>query len=111
MQPNREFTMKASLACASLIAGSIVFSVYGIATAQPPSPQDDVNSPQNGLALMPDAPLGSEYPTHGSRQAGELPLNPTDPRAQLVNGLPNNAESGGIGSPLAGVHRIPADAQ
>jgi hypothetical protein len=104
--------MKASLACASLIAGSIVFSVCGIASARPPSPQDDVYSPQNSLALMPDAPLGSEYPTHGSRQAGELPLNPTDPRAQLVNGLPNNAESGGIGSPLAGVRsasRVPTD--
>lgn len=95
--------MKASLACASVIAGSILFSVCGIANAQPPSPQDDVYSPQNSLALMPGAPLGSEYPTHGARQAGELPLNPIDPRAQLVNGLPNNVQSGGYGSPLAGV--------
>jgi hypothetical protein len=71
------------------------------------TPQDDVNSAQNGLAIMPNAPLGSEYPTHGNRQAGELPLNPVDPRAQLANGLPNNAEAGGYGSPLAGVHRPP----
>ncbi|WP_250477527.1 hypothetical protein [Caballeronia sp. INML1] len=48
------------------------------------------------------APLGSQYPTHGNAQAGELNLNPSDPRAQLVNGLPNNANSGGYGSPLAG---------
>ena len=53
---------------------------------------------------MPNAPLGSEYPTHGNRQAGELPVGPTDPRAQLANGLPNNAEAGGYGAPLAGVH-------
>ena len=69
--------------------------------------QDDVNSPQNGLAIMPNAPMGSEYPTHGNRQAGELPLNPTDPRAQLVNGFPNNVQAGGYGSPLAGVHLPP----
>lgn len=83
---------------AALLAGST-----GSALAQL-APQDDVNSPQNSLALMPDAPLGSEYPTHGNRQAGELPVGPTDPRAQLANGLPNNAEAGGYGAPLAGVH-------
>jgi hypothetical protein len=71
------------------------------------APQDDVNSAQNGLAIMPRAQLGSEYPTHGNRQAGELPLNPVDPRAQLANGLPNNAQAGGYGSPLAGVHSAP----
>jgi len=69
--------------------------------------QDDVNSAQNRLAIMPNAPRGSEYPTHGNRQAGELPLNPTDPRAQLVNGFPNNVQAGGYGSPLAGVHYLP----
>jgi hypothetical protein len=71
--------------------------------AQGLSPQDDINAPENSPRLMPNAALGSEYPTHGNRQAGELILNPTDPRAQLVNGTPNNAESGQYGSPLAGV--------
>lgn len=73
------------------------------AGAQGLSPQDDVNAPQNGTQLMPNAARGSEYPTHGNQQAGEMNLNPTDPRAQLVNGLPNNTQAGGYGSPLAGV--------
>jgi hypothetical protein len=73
------------------------------ASAQGLSPQDDMNAPQNGTQLMPNAPRGSEYPTHGNQQAGEMNLNPTDPRAQLVNGLPNNTQAGGYGSPLAGV--------
>ncbi|GGD84831.1 hypothetical protein GCM10010985_44260 [Caballeronia grimmiae] len=67
-----------------------------------PSPEADMNAPHNSTRLMPGAPLGSEYPTHGNAQAGELNLNPADPRAQLSNGLPNNANSGGYGSPLAG---------
>ncbi|QCP53308.1 hypothetical protein FAZ95_30050 [Trinickia violacea] len=99
--------MKNALLLASLISGSFLFSIDSSAHARPPSAQDDVYSPENSLALMPNAPLGSEYPTHGVRQAGELPLNPTDPRAQLANGLPNNAQSGGYGSPLAGVRRAP----
>jgi hypothetical protein len=66
------------------------------------SRNDDMNAPNNSTKLMPNAPLGSEYPTHGNQQAGELNLNPTDPRAQLINGLPNNTQSGGYGSPLAG---------
>jgi hypothetical protein len=66
------------------------------------SREDDLNAPGNNTQLMPNAPLGSQYPTHGNRQAGELNLNPVDPRAQLINGQPNNAEAGGIGSPLAG---------
>ncbi len=66
------------------------------------SPNDDMRAPANSTKLMPNAPLGSEYPTHGNQQAGELNLNPTDPRAQLINGLPNNTQSGGYGSPLAG---------
>ncbi|WP_438391422.1 hypothetical protein [Caballeronia sp. DA-9] len=66
------------------------------------SPNDDMRAPANDTRLMPNAPLGSEYPTHGNAQAGEMNLNPTDPRAQLVNGLPNNTQSGGYGSPLAG---------
>lgn len=68
------------------------------------SQNDDLRAPQNSLALMPNAPLGSEYPTHGNRQAGELPVGPTDPRGQLTNGLPNNAEAGGYGAPQAGLH-------
>ncbi|BAN24717.1 hypothetical protein [Caballeronia insecticola] len=67
-----------------------------------PSVETDMYAPQNDTRLMPNAPLGSQYPTHGNAQAGELNLNPSDPRAQLVNGLPNNANSGGYGSPLAG---------
>jgi hypothetical protein len=66
------------------------------------SPNDDMRAPANSTRLMPNAPLGSEYPTHGNQQAGEMNLKPTDPRAQLVNGLPNNTQSGGYGSPLAG---------
>ena len=73
------------------------------AGAQGLSPQDDVNAPQNGKQLMPNAALGSEYPSHGNQQAGEMNLNPVDPRAQLANGLPNNAEAGGYGAQLAGV--------
>lgn len=72
------------------------------AGAQGLSPQDDMNAPQNSTRLMPNAARGSEYPTHGNQQAGEMNLNPTDPRAQLANGLPNNALGGGYGSPLAG---------
>ncbi len=67
------------------------------------APQDDINAAQNSTRLMPTAAPGSEYPTHGNQQAGELNLNPADPRAQLANGLPNNAEAGGYGAPLAGV--------
>jgi hypothetical protein len=67
-----------------------------------PSAETDMYAPQNNTKLQPSAPLGSQYPTHGNAQAGELNLNPSDPRAQLVNGLPNNANSGGYGSPLAG---------
>src|ERR1700739_4399221 len=70
--------------------------------AQGLTPYDDINAPGNGTQLMPKAPRGSEYPTHGARQAGELNLNPTDPRAQLANGLPHNAQSGGYGSAPGG---------
>ena len=94
-----KFTATLHLAAALALAGAA-----GIANAQGLSVYDDVHAPQNSTKLMPNAPLGSEYPTHGNRQAGELELNPTDPRAQLVNGQPNNAEAGGYGSPLAGVH-------
>jgi hypothetical protein len=83
---------------------AVSFSAQG-AVAQTSSGQsrnDDMSLPINSTRLMPNAPVGSEYPTHGNQQAGEMNLNPTDPRAQLVNGLPNNTQSGGYGSPLAG---------
>lgn len=83
------------LAASCIAAGSV--AAHGL------SSYDDINVPENSTGLMPQAARGSEYPTHGNRQAGELNLNPTDPRAQLANGLPNNAQSGGYGSPLAGV--------
>lgn len=87
-----------------------LFVGTGTSHAQGLSTYDDMHAPVNNTRLTPGAPQGSEYPTHGNQQAGELNLNPVDPRAQLVNGLPNNAQSGGYGSPLAGVHRA-GDAQ
>src|ERR1700744_779118 len=72
------------------------------AQATRPSPETDMYAPANSTKLMPNAAVGRQYPTHSNQQAGELNLNPTDPRAQLVNGLPNNSQSGGYGSPLAG---------
>jgi hypothetical protein len=90
------------IASLNLAAALALACAAGVAHAQGLSVQDDVNAPQNSTRLMPHAALGSEYPTHGNRQAGELDLNPTDPRAQLANGLPNNAEAGGYGAPLAG---------
>jgi hypothetical protein len=92
-----------------IAAALLLAAAAGVAHAQGLSVQDDVNAPANSTRLMPNAARGSEYPTHGNRQAGELELNPTDPRAQLVNGLPNNTQSGGYGSPLAGVRaNVPA---
>ncbi|MDE1183848.1 hypothetical protein [Paraburkholderia sp.] len=89
------------------LASKVSVVVLGIgltcgAFAQGLTPQDDIHAAQNSTRLMPNAARGSEYPTHGNRQAGEMELNPTDPRAQLVNGLPNNTQAGGYGSPLAG---------
>ncbi|EKS67336.1 MULTISPECIES: hypothetical protein [Caballeronia] len=86
-------------------ASVVVISAFAVTSAFAqlhPSAETDMYAPQNSTKLMPNAPLGSQYPTHGNAQAGELNLNPSDPRAQLVNGLPNNANSGGYGSPLAG---------
>jgi hypothetical protein len=85
----------------------LVFAALCVATpfalAQShPSQETDMRAPHNNPKLMPNAPLGSEYPSHGNVQAGELNLNPADPRAQMVNGLPNNANDGGYGAPLAG---------
>jgi hypothetical protein len=82
---------------------AIACGVAAQAGAQGLSVQDDMSAPQNSTRLMPNAARGSEYPSHGNQQAGEMNLNPTDPRAQLVNGLPNNTQAGGYGAPLAGV--------
>jgi hypothetical protein len=87
--------------CAAFVFTSAFAATSAFAQLHP-SVETDMNAPQNSTKLMPNAPLGSQYPTHGNAQAGELNLNPSDPRAQLVNGLPNNANSGGYGSPLAG---------
>jgi hypothetical protein len=87
---------RVALVLASALAATSAFAQLH------PSVETDMYAPQNNSKLMPNAPLGSQYPTHGNAQAGELNLNPSDPRAQLVNGLPNNANSGGYGSPLAG---------
>lgn len=89
-----------------LVRSMLCAAACGIAAqagAQGLSVQDDMSAPQNSTRLMPNSARGSEYPTHGNQQAGEMNLNPTDPRAQLVNGLPNNTQAGGYGSPLAGV--------
>jgi hypothetical protein len=87
---------------AAFVLASFFAATSAFAQLHPPSAETDMYAPQNSTKLMPGAPLGSQYPTHGNAQAGELNLNPSDPRAQLVNGLPNNANSGGYGSPLAG---------
>ncbi len=89
-----------SVSAAVLVASFAAQAVYAQSVGL--SPNDDMSAPANSTRLMPNAPLGSEYPTHGNQQAGEMNLNPTDPRAQLINGLPNNTQSGGYGSPLAG---------
>jgi hypothetical protein len=93
-----------AIASLTTAAALLLTCAATLADAQGLTPQDDVNAPMNSTRLMPQAPRGSEYPTHGNRQAGELDLNPTDPRAQQVNGLPNNSQSGGYGAPLAGWH-------
>ncbi|WP_031364403.1 hypothetical protein [Caballeronia sordidicola] len=91
-----------SISAAVLVTSFANQAVYAQTTSMGLSPNDDMRAPANSTKLMPNAPLGSEYPTHGNQQAGEMNLNPTDPRAQLINGLPNNTQSGGYGSPLAG---------
>lgn len=91
-----------SVSAVALAMSFATQSVFAQTMSMGLSPNDDMRAPANNTKLMPNAPLGSEYPTHGNQQAGELNLNPTDPRAQLINGLPNNTQSGGYGSPLAG---------
>jgi len=91
-----------SISAAVLVMSFATQAVYAQTMSTGLSPNDDMRAPANSTKLMPNAPLGSEYPTHGNQQAGEMNLNPTDPRAQLINGLPNNTQSGGYGSPLAG---------
>ena len=105
---NRVLGVSATLLVSSLTTSLVTSFAAQVAVAQTIgmshglSPNDDMSAPANNPRLMPKAPLGSEYPSHGNVQAGEMNLNPTDPRAQLVNGLPNNTQSGGYGSPLAG---------
>jgi hypothetical protein len=94
---------RTSGAMRALFCAAVLCGFAAGAAAQGLTPQDDMNAPQNSTRLMPNAARGSEYPTHGNQQAGEMNLNPTDPRAQLVNGLPNHANAGGYGAPLAGV--------
>lgn len=65
--------------------------------------RDDLNTPKYSTRLMQRAARGNEYSAHGDRQAGELNLNPANPREQLAKGLLNNAQSSRCGSPLAGV--------
>ena len=91
-----------SMSAAVLVTSFATHTAYAQTMSRGLSPNDDMYAAANSTRLMPNAPLGSEYPTHGNQQAGELNLNPTDPRAQLINGLPNNTQSGGYGSPLAG---------
>ncbi len=79
---------------AALVAASSLTASAAFVQLHPPSRETDMSTPQNNTKLMPNAPVGSEYPSHGNTQAGELNLNPSDPRAQLVNGLPNNAATG-----------------
>jgi hypothetical protein len=91
-----------SVCAAVLVTSFATQAVHAQTMSMGLSPNDNMLAPANSTKLMPNAPLGSEYPTHGNQQAGEMNLNPTDPRAQLINGLPNNTQSGGYGSPLAG---------
>jgi hypothetical protein len=99
-QLKRALLVSVAVIATSFAAQATVAQTTNMSTGL--SPNDDMRAPANSTKLMPNAPLGSEYPTHGNAQAGEMNLNPTDPRAQLVNGLPNNTQSGGYGSPLAG---------
>ena len=101
MKPFRSHVPMACLMACAILSGTRVAALAQLA------PQDDLHAPQNALVLMPGAAPGSEYPTHGNRQAGEMPVGPTDPRGQLANGQPNNAEAGGYGAPLAGVRNAP----
>jgi len=99
-----QFKRVLSVSAAVLVASFAAQAVHAqsMSMGMGLSPADNMFAPANSTRLMPNAPLGSEYPTHGNQQAGEMNLNPTDPRAQLINGLPNNTQSGGYGSPLAG---------
>ncbi|MFK4445047.1 hypothetical protein ABH944_005231 [Caballeronia udeis] len=100
VKSKRVLWISAAVLATSFAAQAVYAQSMG--TSMGLSPNDDMHAAANSTKLMPNAPLGSEYPTHGNQQAGELNLNPTDPRAQLINGLPNNTQSGGYGSPLAG---------
>ncbi len=64
--------MKPIAACLSASVACLLSLSVGTANAQGLTQQDDVNAPQNSTVLMPHGAPGSEYPTHGNRQAGEL---------------------------------------
>jgi hypothetical protein len=98
-----ESSMKRPARFVRVVVATAVCVATGSVLAQGLSMVTDMRAPSNSPRLMPNAPRGSEYPAHGNIQAGEMNLNPTDPRAQLVNGLPNNPQGGAYGSPLAGV--------
>jgi hypothetical protein len=95
--------MKRPTCILRVLIATALCAATGSVLAQGLSVVTDMNAPSNSPTLMPKAPRGSEYPSHGNVQAGEMNLNPTDPRAQLVNGLPNNPQGGAYGSALAGV--------
>ena len=75
VQLKRVLSVSAIVVTASFAAqAAIAQQSYG------QSRNDDLSLPINSPRLMPSAPVGSEYPTHGNQQAGEMNLNPTDPR-------------------------------
>jgi len=76
-----------SVSAAVLVTSFATQAVYAQTTSMGLSPNDNMLAPANSTKLMPNAPLGSEYPTHGNQQAGEMNLNPTDPRAQCAAGV------------------------
>ena len=65
---------RVSVSRAPMALRGILLAVACIAAdsvaAQGLSPYDDINAPENSTRLMPQAARGSEYPTHGDRQAG-----------------------------------------
>jgi hypothetical protein len=94
--------VRAAIAVSMSAVACLSLQIASAQSLSRPNPETDMSAPENNPTLQPNAALGSQYPSHGNQQAGELNLNPTDPRAQLANGLPNNALGGGYGSPLAG---------
>lgn len=64
--------MKVSVSLRSSITFAAVSACAAPVFAQlHPSVETDMYSPQNSTKLIPDAPLGSQYPTHGNAQTGD----------------------------------------